>query len=91
MVENSQGDDAGQQDAYRAHHIDNKGNVEQEKLGDQADGLTFFDKGVNFFEKIDQQVDADKAGHDHPEVTDEVVENIAVEEYHENVVNAEGK
>ena len=63
MIQYAQGDNTGKKDADRAHLLKNKGNVEQEKLDDQAHGFSFFMKIVDFFKKIDQHIDSYEASH----------------------------
>ena len=82
MIQNTQGHHPGEQDADRAHLLDNERDVEQEEFKDQGYRLAFFKKVINFLKKVDKQVDGDEAGHDHPKIADEIVQDIPVEEYH---------
>ena len=82
MVEDTQGDHAGQEDAHRAHLLDDERDVEQEELDDQPQRLALLEEVVDLLEEVDEQVDGDEADHDHPEVADEIEQDVAVEKYH---------
>ncbi len=82
MVEDAQGYDSGQQDADRAHLVEDEGNVHEKEFQRQADRFPLFDEIVVFLSEIDQQIDDYQGSHDGDNVPDELADNIRVESLH---------
>ena len=87
MIENSQGDHPGKQDADWAHLLENKGDAENKKFNDQGHGLALFHEVVNFFKEINQHIDGDKACHQHENIFDKLLKDIAIQKVHCSVVH----
>ena len=81
VVEYAQGDHPGKQHTHRAHLFNNKGDVEDEKLEDQACGFALFKKVVNFLEKIDEQVQGNERGKQHAQIAQKIPKDIASEQH----------
>ena len=81
VVEHAQGDDARKQHADRAHLLDNKGNVEDEKLENEPRRLALFKEVVDFFEKIDEEIEGNERGKKHAEVAQKMPKDIAMKKH----------
>lgn len=79
MIEHSQRDHSGQQNADRPHLLDDKGNRKQKELGHQGHWLAFFKEVVNLFKKIDENVNGNEAEDKQQHVLGKLPEDVAAE------------
>lgn len=78
VIEQTQGNDPGEQDEHRTKLINDKGNIEDEKFEYQTQRLASLHKIVYLLKKIDKDVDGGKTGGNSGKDSDELGQYVAV-------------